>query len=86
MVNVGKYTSPMDSMGYKSLCVCFDAQVPFRGVAAVAWSKELRFFIYSRCNKNAYVHENYNTPVEHTPGNPPSQPWKESLYSLLVKV
>ncbi len=30
--------------------------------------------------------ENYNTPVEHTPGNPPSQLWKESLYSLLVKV
>ncbi len=32
------------------------------------------------------IQENYNTPVEHTPGNPPSQLWKESLYSLLVKV
>ena len=32
-------------------------------------------------------HENYNTPLEHTPGNPPGQLWKESLhYSLLVKV
>ena len=30
--------------------------------------------------------ENDNTPVEHTPTNPPSQLWKESLYSLLVKV
>ena len=30
--------------------------------------------------------ENYNTPVEHTPGNPPTQLWKESLYGLLVKV
>ena len=32
------------------------------------------------------IHENYNTPLEHTPGNPPGQLWKESLYSLLVKV
>ena len=29
---------------------------------------------------------NCNTPLEHTPGNPPSQLWKESPYSLLVKV
>ena len=33
-----------------------------------------------------YLQENDNTPLEHTPGNPPSQLWKESLYSLLVKV
>ena len=33
-----------------------------------------------------YVQENYNTPLQHTPGNPPSQLWKESLYSRLVKV
>ena len=32
------------------------------------------------------LQENYNTPVEHTPGNTPSPLWKESLYSLLVKV
>ena len=32
------------------------------------------------------IQENFNTPPEHTPGNPPSQLWKESLYSLLVKV
>ena len=32
------------------------------------------------------LQENDNTPLEHTPGNPPSQLWKESLYSLLVKV
>ena len=24
--------------------------------------------------------------LEHTPGNPPSQLWKESLYGLLAKV
>ncbi len=30
--------------------------------------------------------ERYNTPLEHTLGNPLSQLWKESLYSLLVKV
>ena len=27
----------------------------------------------------------FNTPVEHTPGNPPNQLWKKSLFSLLVK-
>ena len=32
------------------------------------------------------LQESYNTPLEHTPGNPPTQPWKDSLYSLLVKV
>ena len=32
-----------------------------------------------------HIQESYNTPLEHTPGNPPSQLWKESLYSLLVK-
>ena len=30
----------------------------------------------------AFDQENCNTPPEHTPGNPPSQLWKESLYSL----
>ena len=35
---------------------------------------------------NSRFHENYNTPLEHNPGNPPSQLWKESLYGLLVKV
>ena len=32
------------------------------------------------------LQENCNTPPEHTPGNPRSQLWKESLYSLLAKV
>ena len=32
---------------------------------------------------NAKLQENYNTPVGHTPCNPPSQLWKESLW--LVK-
>ena len=27
--------------------------------------------------------ESSNTPLQHTSGNPPSQLWKESLYSLL---
>ena len=30
--------------------------------------------------------ESYNTPQEHTPGNPPTQLWRISLYSLLGKV
>ena len=30
--------------------------------------------------------ENYNTPQEHTPSNPLGQLWRESHYSLLVKV
>ena len=30
--------------------------------------------------------ESYNTPLEHTPGNSPTQLWKDSLYNLLVKV
>ena len=32
------------------------------------------------------IQENYNTPLEHTPGNPPGQLLNESHYSLLVKV
>ena len=39
-------------------------------------------------NKNDSIYifqESYNTPLEHTSGNPPSQLWKESLYSLLVR-
>ena len=28
----------------------------------------------------------YPRELQHTPGNPPSQLWKESLYSPLVKV
>ena len=32
------------------------------------------------------LQESYNTPLEHTPGNPPTQLWKDSLYNLLVKV
>ena len=30
--------------------------------------------------------ENCNTTLEHTPTNPPDQLWKDSHYSLLVKV
>ena len=30
------------------------------------------------CQQNQSIQENYNTPVEHTPGNPPTQLWKES--------
>ena len=37
-------------------------------------------------NNNNNNPENYKTPLEHIPGNPPGQLWKESLYSLLVKV
>ena len=37
-------------------------------------------------DSSLWVQENDNTPLEHTPGNPPGQLWKESLYSLSVKV
>ncbi len=30
------------------------------------------------------LQESYNTPLEHTPGNPPSQLWKEFLYSFIA--
>ena len=30
--------------------------------------------------------DSYNTPLEHTPGNPTTQLWKDSLYSLLGQV
>ena len=42
--------------------------------------------MFNMRNSMGIVQENDNTPLEHTPGNPPSQLWKESLYSLLVKV
>ena len=32
-----------------------------------------------------WFQESYNIPLEHTPGNPPTQLWKDSLYNLLVK-
>ena len=32
------------------------------------------------------IQESYNTPLEHTPGNPPTQLWNDSLYNPLVKV
>ena len=32
------------------------------------------------------LQESYNTPLEHTPSNPPSQLWKKSLFSSLGKV
>ena len=35
---------------------------------------------------SSFLQESYNTPLEHTPGNPPKQLWTESLYSQLVKV
>ena len=33
-----------------------------------------------------YPRKLQHTPLEHTPGNPPTQLWKDSLYNLLVKV
>ena len=39
----------------------------------------------SLCHGNEHhVQENYNTPLNHTPGNAPTQLWKDSLYILLV--
>ena len=40
----------------------------------------------SKLNKLSNYQESFNTPLEHTPGNPPTQLWKDSLYNLLVKV
>ena len=37
-------------------------------------------------SKKTKFQQSYNTPLEHTPGNPPTQLWKDSLYNLLVKV
>ena len=38
--------------------------------------------------KMSYFQENYNTPLEHTPGNPPFANYESGIpaYSLLVKV
>ena len=32
-----------------------------------------------------YIQENYNTPLEHTPGNPPSQLWKERFRGVFQR-
>jgi len=37
-------------------------------------------------SRSLRMQRSYNTPLEHTPTNPPRELWKESLYSLLVKV
>ena len=53
------------------------------------WNASVRpsFTITSKTRKRkSHFQERYNTPLEHTPGNPPGQLWKESLYGLLVKV
>ena len=50
------------------------------------WSHDKKWWEPFTIHWKIIVQENYNTPPEHTPGNPPSQLWKESLYSLLVKV
>ena len=64
-----------------------------------SWDTPIRPPLGGKCTRNEDVFpikngdipllcskKNDNTPLEHTPGNPPSQLWKESLYSLLVKV
>ena len=53
---------------------------------SVAGSVDKKCSSFNPGKPMANLQQNYNTPVEHTPGNPPSPLWKESLCSLLVKV
>ncbi len=62
---------------------------------SVAWLElEIRIWapkipqpiVIPSCWVLTYLQENYNTPVKHTSGNPSRPLWKESPYSLLVKV
>ena len=47
---------------------------------------DLYFFKYLTNSQVWIFKGRFDTPLEHTPGNPPSQLWKKSLFSLLVKV
>ena len=38
-----------------------------------------QLLVYTEWNF-ANIRDNYNTPLEHTPGNLPRELWKESLY------
>ena len=41
------------------------------------WKTTISVLLFKDC---------FNTPLHHTPGNPPSQLWKKSLFSLFIKV
>ncbi len=53
-------------------------------IAFCCWRKKRPSVLIE--SKHPAIQESYNTPLEHTPGNPPTQLWKDSLYSLLVSV
>ena len=57
----------------------------FTGPRVFCWTAA-RHWEGEFCAYKTYLQESYNTPLEHTPGNPPTQQWKDSLYNLLVKV
>ena len=58
---------------------CFDLHFCFVFFCIMVHELGSLFFAWFVC-----LQENCNTPPEHTPGNPPSQLWKESLYSLIA--
>ena len=47
-----------------------------------AWRRLSWFSKIQRLRRTNYVKGCFNTPLEHTPGNPPSQLWKKPLFSL----
>ena len=66
--------------GHHQLTVspCNDWSDPSPAASFKSWLQRYRFY--------PPVQEIYNTALEHTPGNPPTQLWKDSLYNLLVMV
>ena len=53
--------------------------------AASVYTLEYLRIIHGECiiywvHEVVNVQKSYNTPLEHTPGNPPTQLWKDSLY------
>ena len=77
--DVGKYTKHWRS-GKKDR-----SPIIPKMLAGSPWQVTFIKSIWNTFRRKAHLQENCNTPLERTPGNPPSQLWKESLHSLLVK-
>ena len=63
----------------KMICYMLIASLPNCG----AFHQFNRFLVNADIS---YPRKLQHTPISHTPGNPPTQLWKDSLYNLLVKV
>ena len=51
------------------------------------WNISVYFFQLPNKQKTKLkIQDSYNTPLKHIPGNPTTQLWKDSLYSLLGQV